>query len=90
MNEDDLFKNKPLDKVSNYIFYSILKRTNQLSLATTDSEFFGSGFIYSNLCEHPELANNNPTKPYFDKVDTIEKQAKKKLKRKDAREKSNH
>ncbi len=84
-NEDEMFKNKPLDKESNYILYTFLKLTNELNIATTDTEFFSSGFIYSYLSEHRELANNKLIKPYFDKVDKTEKKAEQELKRRIAK-----
>lgn len=89
-NNDDMFKSKPLDKENNYILYTFLKLTNQLSLATTDTEFFGSGFIYSYLTEHTELANNKLIEPYFTKVDKAEKKAEQELKQRNTKEKNGY
>ena len=87
---NDLTKDIPLDKEKNYVLYTFLELTHQLEIASSKTEFLSSGFIYSYLFEHPELASNKLIKPYFDKVDKAEKKAEQELKRREAKEKNGY
>jgi hypothetical protein len=85
---NDFTKDIPLDKEKNYVLYTFLELTRQLDIASSKTEFLSSGFIHSYLSEHADLAQNKLIKPYFDKVDKIEKKAELELKRREAKEKT--
>lgn len=70
-------ENGKLDKATNPVLFAFLNLTNQMEIGSSKNEFLSSGFIYDYLVVHTELANNKYIKPYFDRVNKIERNAEK-------------